>query len=383
MAIADSNFGRVAYIAETTFGTTPATPTLKTVRMTSSDFSYQSETTTSNELRTDRMVSDAPEVGASSGGSINFELSLGGSFDELVEAALCGTWTTQISNDSVAVIAGNKFSKTAGWSGVVAGQWLYASGFTDPANNGWHKVTAVTANDVTVASTLVVEAAAAGKKVGGKMLRNGTVKRSFSVEQAFLDINQFLLFRGQRLNSLSLSVSAGSIVTGAFAFQGTETARQGTTFSTGGTPTAASSTPVVNATSNVGKVQEGGANLTTAIQAIQLQLDNGLRNQTGVGSKFPVGIGLGRQTVSGSIDAYFEDGALFDKFLAHTASSLSFGFSDSAGNAYRVTIPKVFFTANAPAPGGIDQDVMQNLSWQAVLDAATNCQIQIDAVTAF
>jgi hypothetical protein len=136
----------------------------------------------------------------------------------------------------------------------------------------------------------------------------------------------------------------------------------------------------VNATSNVGAVVEDGTPLTTAIQSIQLQLDNALRSQSAVGSKFPVGIGLGRQTISGSVDAYFEDGTLYDKFLNHEASSLSFDFADAAGNRMRVTLPKVFFTSDNPAPGGIDQDVMQNLQYQAIMDPATACQIQIDIV---
>jgi len=377
MAIADSNFGRVAYVAESTLGTTPASPTMKVARMTSSDFSASKETTVSSELRTDRMVSTLSEVAASSAGTLNFELSLGGTYDDLIEAALCGTFSTAIAADNVAVIASNQFSKSAAFGNVVVGQWVYASGYTNPENNGWHRVTVAGANAITVASTLTVESAGVGKKVDGKMVRNGTQKRSFSIEQAFLDVNQYFLFKGQRLNSLALNVSSGSIVTGSFGFMGTSATRAGSTAAN--VLTAATTTPVVNATSNVGAVQEGGSDLVTAIQSISLNLDNALRNQAAVGSKFPRGIGYGRQTVTGSVNAYFEDGSLYDKFLSHTATSLSFAFTDGT-NHMRVTLPKVFFSAANPVPGGVDQDVMQDLAFTAVVDPTTACQIQIDVI---
>jgi hypothetical protein len=137
MAFADSNFGRVAYVAETTFGTTPATPTMKIARMTSSDFTVSKETSVSDEIRSDRMISTVTETSVTSGGSINFELSLGGSFDDFIEAALCGTWSTAINATSVAVIAGNQFSATGAFANAAVGQWVYAAGFTNNANNGW------------------------------------------------------------------------------------------------------------------------------------------------------------------------------------------------------------------------------------------------------
>lgn len=377
MAIADSNFGRVAYVAESTFGTTPATPTMKIVRMTSSDFTASKETVMSSELRTDRMVSTLSETAATSAGTINFELSLGGSFDDFFEAALGGTWGTATNFTGSADFAtpANTITATGAFTNVVVGQWIYVSDAVDTVNNGWHKVTAkASANEVTVATSLAAETADT-VTIKAKLLRNGTVKRSFSVEQAFLDVNQFFLFRGQRVSSLALNVSAGAITTGSFGFMGTSVARAGTTYAN--SLTNPTTTEVVNATSNVGSISEGGTELATAVQSISLNLDNTLRNQNAVKSKFPVGIGYGRQVVTGTVNAYFEDGALYDKFLAHTSTSLSFDFTDGT-NRFRVTLPKVFFTSNNPMPGGIDQDVMQELAFTAVADASTACQIQID-----
>lgn len=378
--ISDSNYGRLSYIPEVTFGVTPTTPTFITARITSSDFGAQKETVLSDEVRIDRMVSDMAETAASAAGSFNYELSLGGSMDVFYEAALCGTFTTTLSAANVAVIAGNQFSLTAGFTNASVGQWVFSAGFTDPANNGWFRVTAQAANTITVAATLVIEVAGAGKTVKGKMLRNGTVKRSFSLEEAFTDINQFFLFRGQRLGTMSMDTQAGQLIKGTFGFEGTQTTVAGVTNATATSP--ATTTSVVNATSNVGAVLEAGTYtpLTTAIQSFKVDLDNALRSQMAVGSKFPVGIGYGRQKVSGSLNAYFVSSALYTKFLSHTASALSFAFSDAAGNAMRVTLPRVFFNSSNPNIGGIDQDVMENIEWTAVRDPTTACQIQIDMI---
>lgn len=378
MAIADSNRGRLSFIPEAVFGTTPATPNMQVLRVTGSDFAAQKDTVVSNEVRSDRMVAALMEVGATAAGGFDCELSLGGSFDKLIEAALCGTFSGATSVSSVAVLAGNQFSETGIGTNVTVGQYVYASGFANAVNNGWHLVTAVTSGAITVATTLVAEAANAGKTVKGKTLRNGTVGRSFAVEQGFLDVGQYFMFNGQRVGTFNLDGSAGQIVTGKFGFQGTRAQFASSTFASA--TTAPTSTIPVNATSNFGRVQEGATlgDLATGVQGFSLSLDNALRNQMAVGSKFPYGIGYGRQTVSGSINAYFENTALYAKFLNHAATGLAFSFADSAGNAMRVTLPRVFFMQSNPTISGIDQDVMEQLQWTAIADASGSHQIQID-----
>jgi hypothetical protein len=379
--LADTNSGRISIIAESTFGTTPATPTLQILRATSFDLGAQKETVVSDEIRSDRMVSTVAEVAAMSAGSMGYELSLGGSFDTLFEAALCGTLQTATSTTNVATLTTSTFDHAgAGFTNIVVGQWVFAAGFVNTANNGWHRVTARTSTVLTVASVLVTESSTAGKTIRARMVRNGTTRRSFTIEEAFTDVSQFFAFRGQRLGTLSMDVTAGQIVTGSFGFQGTSTVAQGTTISSALTP--ATTTQVVNATSNVGAILESSTliPLATAIQSFNINLDNALRNQMAVGSKFPTGIGYGRQTITGSLNAYFQDRTLYDRFLNHTSSALSFAFTDGT-NHMRITLPRVFFNSSNPNVSGIDQDVMENIEYTAVQDPTTGCQIQIDIIT--
>ena len=383
MAFADSNRVRLAYIAESAFDTTPATPTLQILRLLSSSFAANKETAVSNTLRSDRMVQDLVEVGFTNQGQIDFELSLGGSYDDFIQAALGGTWSTAIAHSGAATFTAStdNIEATSAFTNATVGQWIFVAGSSQSANNGWHQITTVTDNDnVIVSSSLADATDASGVTIKGSMLRNGTTLRSFSIEQAFLDIGQYHKFSGQRVGSMSLNVEAGSIVTGSFGLQGATVAQNTSTYAN--STTAATTTSVLNATSNVGTIIEGGSTLSTALQAITLNLDNGLRNQMAIASKYPQGIGQGRQTVTGSIRAYFEDETLYTKFLNHTYSSLVFDLSDAAGNRIHIELPRIQFMNDAPSPGGIDQDIMEDLQFQAVANTGQTHQIQIDMVAA-
>lgn len=99
MQAGTSNRTALRYVAETSMKVTPATPALKTVRYTGESITYNIRNTTSNEIRSDRMTSDLIQVGAGVEGDINFELSFE-SFDDLIQAALCGTWSAPSSGVS-------------------------------------------------------------------------------------------------------------------------------------------------------------------------------------------------------------------------------------------------------------------------------------------
>lgn len=226
--------------------------------------------------------------------------------------------------------------------------------------------------------------------LSGKMLRNGGVKRSFTIEQGFTDVNQYHEYNGQRVGSMSLDISSGAIISGSFGFQGasatyrgatTADPTPGTSMADGTTTLPATTYPTVNATENVGDITEAGEILSSTIQSVSLNVDNALRDQLAVGEKYPKGIGYGRQTVSGSLTAYFENGNLYDKFLGHQYTSLSFdAFDGTATTPYRIriTLPKVIFQSDNPNVAGIDQDVTESIDFTAIFDPVTRSQIQID-----
>lgn len=95
MTLATSNRTALYYVKEVTFGTTPATPALTSIRYTGESLNYNIQNIKSQEIRADRNTTDLIQTQGDAGGDINVEMSYG-SFDDLIESALCGTWTTDV-----------------------------------------------------------------------------------------------------------------------------------------------------------------------------------------------------------------------------------------------------------------------------------------------
>jgi hypothetical protein len=101
MAIAETSQTRLAIIKESSYGVTPSTPSFRNLRYTGDSLKHNRGNVTSNEIRPDRNVSDLIQVSGGASGGFNFELSYG-AFDDLIEAALCGTWTADKVKNGVA-----------------------------------------------------------------------------------------------------------------------------------------------------------------------------------------------------------------------------------------------------------------------------------------
>jgi hypothetical protein len=95
MPVATTNRTQLAYIAETAWGTTPGTGSMQIVRYTGESLDNNYGFTESAEIIADRMTTDMVRVSGQAAGEVNYELSYG-MFDPWIEAALGGTWTTNV-----------------------------------------------------------------------------------------------------------------------------------------------------------------------------------------------------------------------------------------------------------------------------------------------
>lgn len=102
MAIASGSGLRVAYVPETSFGVTPATPTFEILRTTGGGLRTNKATGTSNELNPDRNVRDEFLLGIDVAGDYNFELSYG-ALDDLLEGLLCSAWASDVLKNGTAL----------------------------------------------------------------------------------------------------------------------------------------------------------------------------------------------------------------------------------------------------------------------------------------
>lgn len=254
---------------------------------------------------------------------------------------------------------------------------------------GIFEVTSVSNDVIGVFPAPVTNANAGTAKivVKGSMIRNPSkvedfVRQSFTVETSFEDVDRHFVATGLRVGQFNLEVNSGEISTGSIQLMGRAMERRldNTSLLRNApyTPKDAPQHEIMNATSNVGELALDNRTDLAFIQSISIEGDASLREQRAVGHKYAVGIGVGRFQLSGSFAAYFETGELFDKFVNHDTLKLSFFYYDLGNNRYDFTIPAIKLTSDPVAPEGIDQDIIENIEWEAQRDPATACMMQID-----
>jgi hypothetical protein len=377
MSQADANRVQLSFIEESVWGTTPGTA-FQELRMTGESLAHTINNITSAELRDDRQVTDLIQVDENPAGGINFELSYG-TFDSFLEGALWSSWSTNLTKSDTSIEAGASTGfttvKASLFNNVVVGTWIEVGGFTTTGNNTYYLVTAKNAASTQITTTPkpVDEAAGDTVTMGGAYLRNGVTEKSYVLERKHADITQYYLFSGMVVDQFQLSLAASSIITGSFSFIGKNTTLAQTPAV--GAADVASTTGVMNAATNVGTVMEGATLATLSsglfIQSIDFTIANNVRSLKAIANAGTADIGVGQVDVTGTMNVYFKDETLADKFFGATATGISFKCEDSAGNAYIFTFPKIKFESDGVNVGGANQDVMENLGWRAVRHSAT------------
>jgi hypothetical protein len=95
MAIANGAQHSMAYIAETTYGITPTSPTFTPLSNTGTTLGISKDGIESETLRGDRQVEDFRHGNKSIAGDVSSELSYA-VFDDILEAVMCGSWSTDV-----------------------------------------------------------------------------------------------------------------------------------------------------------------------------------------------------------------------------------------------------------------------------------------------
>jgi hypothetical protein len=365
--MSDTNRGQVAFVAESSYGEQKTGSALQLLRVTSDSLAMGANPSRSGEIRANRRLANVRMTGKRVEGTLGFELSYG-TFDTLLQAALLSAaWTAPVvigPKITVAAVAtGNKYTDSAnGLAGVTAGQWIYVTGFTTPANNGFKKIVSKLAGEIVVSGgTLADEVAGDSVTItqGGRIV-DGTTLTTFNFERVYKDLSQELaLFTGVGLNGLSLNVPAEGIMTGSFDCLGK--AETSLTVTGGNAYTAVSTTEPMEGGDINALLENQDA---IGFLSFTLALNNGLRLQREAPAGIS-GLGTGQIDASGTLQAYFTDKILYNKWLNETASILALCLRDTAGNGYVLDFPQVKYSAGKRSLTGPNGDVVADLGWTA------------------
>lgn len=395
--LSSSNRSQLAYKLEGTYptnwGTAPGgNGTL--LNMLSESFNYDVKTLSSKTIRSDRQVPDITQVSASSMGGFQFE-HVYRENDPFIEGVLQNAFTAYGTNGVSAAIATLNLAAGSVTAGVAPtgndafttlqkGQWFviipdtaasaavkayFAGRAFRVANTGTPlTATAITLDAATQINTAIAGASLANAKIATSRMANASVMKSYTIEVQHADITQYRQYTGMVPSKMDLKLSVGEIVTGGFEFMGKSFNLA--QVSAMGTPVASQTFTPANATRGIFDMFEGGASIsaTTYIKSGEFSVDNTLRGQEAVGVFGFAGIGAGTMQVTGKLEVYFADQTMYQKLLSGAASSLSIPILDVDGNGYVYHFPRIKYTAAKVAVGGLDQDNMLSMDFQALPD---------------
>lgn len=215
--------------------------------------------------------------------------------------------------------------------------------------------------------------AALGGTWAADVLKAGTVRRSFTVERRFGDIDSFLRYKGVQADTLQLSFTTGAVVGITLGLWARDMDAPAAAIIAGATyPAAPTSAPMDALT---GEVLEGGAPIAVASE-VTLNLANNLNPRYVIGAATSLEPSIGRSNLTGTLSAYFESGALYNKFLQEASSSLVVT-AQAEGRLYRFTVPKLKYTGgDVPVAG--EGPVSISMPFQGLLDPVTGTSFQIE-----
>jgi len=200
-------------------------------------------------------------------------------------------------------------------------------------------------------------------------LKVGSTFKSFSVEKDFTDINVQHLFSGIFPGGMSLSVQPDAIVTGSFDTMGK--ALSTSTAFADDSPQALPATEPIDSFS--GTINEGGSSISI-VTGLDLNLTNNAERANVLGSDSTYAIHTGKCIITGTLNAWFEDQTLLDKFVNGTSSSLEFTLTDGS-NTYTFTLPQIKYTGGE-APYN-ETGITLNMPFEAEYSSSDATALQI------
>lgn len=209
------------------------------------------------------------------------------------------------------------------------------------------------------------------------VLKIGTTDRTYSIEVYFQEAGFYLIYKGMKLNTMSLDVAYGQVITGQMGFVGTSVAKAGSSAVGTGTIAAATTAPVMTGSTHPSSVQVDGAPTTVYIEGLTIEMTNNMRPVNTIGNVAPVDHNEGTFGVTGTMATYCGNDDILDHILNNSDSNFDFVLGDGT-NTLTITVPVCRFHGQLPEPGTLDTDVKLNPNWTALYDSVSSTNIQFD-----
>lgn len=373
--MADSNKEQLAFLRETTWGTTPGTP-MTIIPWVSGSMAAGIETVRSNSLRSDAQLADSIQVGESPTGSFDFEFTAD-TYDDFLRSVLRSdaNWSTAVNFDGTATTDADSIAGTGIETNASVGQWVYVEGFSGAGNNGWKKITAVYSGAIKVSpAPSGVETSVSDVTVKGSYVQNGSTLHSYTFAQRFTDLStKYHTLTGARLNSATLSATPNGIITLNVGFDGKDIAQAsawpGLSAADATTKDVASEVTAYDAVFI--SADSGAAAAYAAVSEDVLESTIGVsvtnRPQKGLGSVTSTGMPQNSVDATGSIQFYVNDNTwAYEGYLyAFTKFGLAQALNMGSDERYLIEFPKIALTGEPGNNAGINTDLVYAFDFAA------------------
>lgn len=333
----------LAYGFETTWGV-PAT-SLKRMHRVSSTLSYAEEAIESQRQRPDREVADLGRGTASSEGDISDEFAIG-DHDEWIEALFCGTWAdgpTWTGSADLDALDGTVTRSADSFiaDGFRVGMVVSLAGATNTVSKA--RIAALTDTVMTLEDADLVDETVGALTVSapGKVLKNGKVKRSLTLQQFYPDIDgdPYEVFPGQRIGTATLTVSPRGNVSIRYGVRGKASLLRSTSLDA-----SIDALPTGEILSGVsGRAYLNGVPLTL-LTDLSVEFNNELSGDGVAFSRELPHITYGRFMVSLNFTAFFDADTLLKAQRNATEMVLELRFESRDGTQFEnLILPRVRF----------------------------------------
>lgn len=202
------------------------------------------------------------------------------------------------------------------------------------------------------------------------VLKTGTTRKSFLLEQQQLDITKYSRYTGITVNSMTLTVPVSGLVTAAFGLMGRDMSIETSPFDASVTDPQLSE-PFFHAG---GTFNEGGSS-SGLLTSIVVTIDNGYNANYSLGDNKARDLSYGFAKVSGTIMAWFESEVMANKFLNETSSSVEFTLTDGV-NSHTYLIPNVKYNSASKTISG-NGPVTLSMTFVGLYDDSTSTNVRI------
>lgn len=237
--VASGSLADLGFQEEVKQGVLPAVPAMTVFRRRSTTLNLAADSTSSEEIRSDRQTSSSRVTARRAVGDVETELSpasygtawealLGGMMRARTPITISGftlTWAAVGGSTTRGTITRSAGSFVA--DGVIVGDRLAFSGQSNAYDGRRFTVVAMTTTVLTVVCdpnevfTAVVSSTGL-MTILGSWASVGNIARSYVFERAFKDIGRFIKYHGMRFNSAAIQLPPTGIATCTWNLMGTE-----------------------------------------------------------------------------------------------------------------------------------------------------------------